>query len=81
MTVSSATDRTAPDALGPRMSYYRENAGISREETAIHSSQSSRAVSDWEVGQREPSRLQLARLAKLYGVTITELIGDNEVSP
>ncbi|MGH3963629.1 MAG: helix-turn-helix domain-containing protein [Pseudonocardiaceae bacterium] len=73
-TVSTAT---TPD-LGARIRRYRENAGLSREQAAVHSGRSMAAVRDWELNQRKPSRLQLVRLAKLYGVTLTELTGDNE---
>ena len=78
-TVSSAAYTT--NDLGARIRYYRENAGISREQAAVHSGRSLSAVRDWELNQRMPSRLQLVRLAKLFGVTLTDLTGTTDEEP
>jgi phage repressor protein C with HTH and peptisase S24 domain len=37
-------------------------------------------VSQWELGREKPGRDRLVRLAKFFGVTVEELLGDGEIN-
>lgn len=67
-----------PRDLGGRLHYYRENAGFTREQAAVHIGRGAGAIRDWELNQRPPRYVFLVQLSQLYGVPITALIGDTE---
>jgi transcriptional regulator with XRE-family HTH domain len=70
-----------PRTVGGRLHYFRETAGLKREQAAIHVGRSAVTVRDWELDQRVPRYVLLVQLARLYGVSVTELIGANSVAP
>lgn len=72
---SSATTIAIPKNIGKRLQHFRVIAGITREETGTFMGRSYGAVRDWELGQRFPSPVQVAKLARFYGVDLTELTG------
>lgn len=53
----------------------RKEKGLSQEELADKLSVSRQAVSKWERGEALPDTDNLIRLAKLYNVSIDELVG------
>jgi Zn-dependent peptidase ImmA (M78 family)/DNA-binding XRE family transcriptional regulator len=53
----------------------REDAGYSQEDVAAALGVHRVMVSYWETGQRTPNDRQLAALARLYGLTISQLAG------
>jgi len=54
---------------------YRKRAGLTQKQVGDHIGISSQAVSKWETGQSEPDIDTLCKLAKLYNISIEELLG------
>lgn len=61
-----------------RLFQYRKANGYSQEELAARIGVSRQAISKWERGESSPDTDNLIALAKLYGVTIDELINGTE---
>lgn len=55
---------------------YRKRAGLTQKQVGDYIGISSQAVSKWEKGQSEPDVQSLRSLAKLYNVTVDELVGN-----
>lgn len=53
----------------------RKRAGKTQEEVALKMHVNQAAVSNWERGINRPLRKYHKKLAKLYGVTVEELLG------
>ena len=53
----------------------RKEAGFTQAEVAEKLNVSFQAVSKWESGTSEPSTANLLALAKLYGISLDELVG------
>lgn len=64
--------------IGERLKMYRTKKGLSQEKIAEMLDISRQAVTKWEAGQTTPSSDNLIALAKLYNVSLDELIGKNE---
>ena len=60
--------------LGQRIQKIRKEKGFSQEEIAEALEVSRQAVSKWENGTSEPSTANLIALAKLYGISLDELV-------
>ena len=62
------------------MDFYalRKKAGMTQAETAKALGVTVSAVSQWESGDTNPSTAKLPVLAKLYGVTVDELLKEDE---
>ena len=58
----------------------REALGITQEELAEKLDVSRQAVSKWENGTSDPSTANLMALAKLYGLSVDELLRRTEAS-
>ena len=56
----------------------REEKGISQEKLAEYVGVSRQAVSKWENGTSDPSTSNLIALAKLFGVSVEELLKEVE---
>ena len=67
--------------LGNRLSALRKEKGISQEELANELGVSRQAVSKWECGESEPETANLIALAKIYNVTLDELVNGETTSP
>jgi transcriptional regulator with XRE-family HTH domain len=76
--VSPAAEKTTRRSFGAHLRRHRENAGKTREEVAIRMGRSTGAIRDWELGQRSPNRMQIAKLARIYGVRVSDL-ADSEL--
>lgn len=55
---------------------YRERAGLRQVDVAKKMNVDQAAVSKWESGENRISRKYHKKLAKLYGVTVDELLSD-----
>lgn len=64
-----------------RLFKYRKANGYSQEELAARIGVSRQAISKWERGESSPDTDNLIALAKLYGVTIDELINGTDEIP
>ena len=67
-------------ALGEVLKEYRTNCLMTQEFVAESLGVSRQAVSKWESGTSDPSMSNLLALAKLYGVTIEEILNQIKVS-
>ena len=56
----------------------REKAGLSQTEVAKALGVNQASVSYWESGKTQPRSAQLPKIAKLYGVTVDELLMEDE---
>lgn len=66
--------------LSEKLKMYRTNKGLSQEKLAEMLGVSRQAVSKWEAGQTTPSSDNLIALAKLYDVSLDELVGAKTVT-
>ena len=71
---------TNAENLGKKLYELRKKSGLSQEEFADKLNVSRQAVSKWERGETLPDTENLITIAKLYGVSLDELI-DNGVKP
>ncbi len=63
--------------LGTNIKKFRTDAGFTQEELAAKLSVSAQAVSKWERGDTEPSPAQFCRLAEIFSIPPTHLLGGN----
>ena len=56
----------------------REKAGMTQNEVAQALGVNQSGVSFWESGRNQPRGKQMVKLAKLYGVTVDELLREDE---
>lgn len=61
--------------LGKKLSTYRKNRDMTQQELAEHLNLSAQAISKWENDTSQPDIENLMKLAKLYDVSIDELLG------
>ena len=61
-------------AIANRFYEYRKKSGLSQEELAAKLGISRQSVSKWERGEASPDTANLIRLAKLYGVSLDDLV-------
>ena len=68
--------------IGKRIGLLRRQKGLTQEELANHMGVSPQAVSKWENDQTCPDISALPKLARLFGVTVDELLsGKQELAP
>lgn len=58
----------------------RKNAGLTQRQVAEHLGITDAAVTQWEKGRTSPKTKLLPRLAELYGVSIDELMREEETN-
>lgn len=63
--------------LGERITEYRKRAGLSQEALAELVGVSRQAVSKWELDDATPEVSKLVALAKVFGVTTDQLLGED----
>ena len=61
-----------------RLREYRERVGLRQIDVAKRMNVDQAAVSKWESGENRISRKYHKKLAKLYGVTVDELLSDHD---
>ena len=64
--------------LANRLLQYRKNSGLSQEELAEKLNISRQSVSKWERAEASPDTDNLIELAKIYNVTLDELLNVNK---
>ena len=64
----------AKKSLGETLKIYRTNSKMTQEFVAERLGVSRQAVSKWENGTSDPSTSNLLALAKLYGVSVEEIL-------
>ena len=67
--------------IGKRIALLRKEKGLTQEELANHMGVSPQAVSKWENDQTCPDISALPKLARLFGVTVDELLEGKEALP
>ena len=67
--------------IGKRIAHLRKEKGLTQEELAQHMGISPQAVSKWENDQTCPDISALPKLARLFGVTVDELLEGKEALP
>lgn len=68
---------TNAQILGDKLYRLRKDKGISQEELAYKLNVSRQAISKWERGEALPDTDNLISLAKLYEVSLDELVGND----
>lgn len=80
----SGTDRESPPeqarTLGEALKARRTSRGFTQEYVAEALGVSRQAVSKWENGTSDPSTANLMALAKLYGLSVDELLRQTETN-
>ena len=71
----SPESRAYYESLGSRLARLREAKGYTQAEVARSVGASQQAVYAWEIGGRRISVFVLTKLAKVYSVTVEQLIG------
>ena len=66
-------------AIANRFYEYRKKSGLSQEELAARLGISRQSVSKWERGEASPDTANLIRLARIYGVSLDDLV--NGITP
>ena len=67
--------------IGKRIAHLRKEKGLTQEELAQHMGISPQAVSKWENDQTCPDISALPKLARLFDVTVDELLDGREALP
>ena len=67
--------------IAVNLAYYRKAAGLTQAELAEKINYSDKSVSKWESGNGVPDIYVLLELAKLYGVTLNDLVSADEPKP
>ena len=62
------------NGVGAALKRFREVRGLTQREQAASIGMTPQQLSDIEAGRRDPRLSTLKRLAKLYGVTLAELV-------
>ena len=62
--------------IGDKLAALRRRAGMSQQEVASAIGTSRQTISNWELGQGSPALDKAAELARLYGVTLDDLVSD-----
>ncbi|MBQ7924469.1 MAG: helix-turn-helix transcriptional regulator [Clostridia bacterium] len=65
--------------IGQNLACYRKEAGLTQAELAEKINYSDKSVSKWEQGNGIPDVYVLMQLARLYGVTLNDLVGEEAV--
>lgn len=60
---------------------YREKAGLRQVDVAKKLNVDQTAISKWESGDNRISRKYQKKLARLYGVTVDDLLADDDSKP
>jgi transcriptional regulator with XRE-family HTH domain len=76
-SIDAAASIELPDRtdICSALRYYRERAGLTRDQSGAHIGRSNQTIRAWEIGDRTPPLMFVARLARLYKVDCAELLG------
>ena len=70
------TEQEFRKTLADNLAKYRKLYGLTQQELADCVSYSDKSVSKWERGDGAPDVFVLHRIARLYGINVSELIGE-----
>lgn len=73
-------EKTNSELIAENLALYRKLNGLTQSELAEVIGYSNKSVSKWERGDGTPDILILIVLSEIYGVTVSELIGQTEKS-
>ncbi len=62
--------------INDKLAALRRSSGMSQQEVAAAIGVSRQTVSNWELGQGSPALDKAAELARLYGITLDDLVSD-----
>lgn len=65
----------ADNKYGKIIQKYRSKVGITQSDLAKKLGVSANCVSAWEVGRNEPNMGMVAKMAKIFGCTVSDLMG------
>lgn len=66
--------------IGNNIAANRKNCGLTQAELAEKLNYSDKAVSKWERGESIPDVITMVQLAELFGVSVDDLLGDQQVT-
>ena len=69
------SDKSQNEIISQNLSLYRKLNGLTQSELADAIGYSNKSVSKWERGDGLPDILMLIFLSEIYGITVSELIG------
>ena len=64
--------------ISNNMLIYRKRAGLTQAELAEKINYSDKAVSKWERGDGVPDVAVLCEMAEIFGVTLNDMVSENE---
>jgi transcriptional regulator with XRE-family HTH domain len=67
--------------LGRCLAMARKRANIEQDAAAAHAGVKRQTLSAWERGLGEPTAIDLGKLADLYGLTLDQLVGRDDLPP
>ncbi len=68
-------DKTQTKIIAENLSFYRKLHGLTQAELAEAIGYSDKSVSKWERGEGLPDILLFITLSEIYGITVSELVG------
>ena len=68
-------EKNRSEIIAQNLALYRKLNGLTQSELADAIGYSNKSVSKWELGERMPDVLVLVLLSDIYGITVSELIG------
>lgn len=75
------TDEMLKNVLGKNIALFRKNAAMTQAMLAERLNFSDKAVSKWERGESVPDVLTVIQLAEVFGVSLDELLHDQDALP
>ena len=71
-------EKTQNQIIAENLALYRKLHGLTQSELAEAIGYSNKSVSKWERGDGTPDILILLTLSEIYGITVSELVGQTE---
>lgn len=71
-------DKPQNEIIAENLALYRKLHGLTQAELAEAIGYSNKSVSKWERGEGMPDILLLLMLSDIYGITVSELVGQTE---
>lgn len=74
------SEKTRNETIAENLVLYRKLHGMTQAELADAIGYSNKSVSKWERGEGTPDIFLLLLLSEIYGITVSELVGQTEKS-
>ena len=81
MDGSNADEKLIRHRIASNIAMYRKQSGLTQSELAEKLCYSDKSVSKWERGSGAPDIYVLMMMAELFGVTVNDLVTENENAP